>query len=824
MANLADLTIGVGTNLSKFTAGMREIPKKGGEAVDGIVQKFKAMAPKLEAAAKAGAALAGAALVVGATEGLEREALGDKLAAQLRLSEADSKVAGKIAGGLYGDAYGESLEQVNDAVAGIVGGSLAELGDTAAVERLSRKALDAASAFDGDLTDGIARASALVESGLAGNADEAFDLIIASSQKVAPALRDELGDATKEYSKHFADLGISGTDALGLLSSASDQFTLDKTGDAIKELTIRATDMSTSTVEAFGKLAGIDVSGIDTSTEQGKQAMDALSTTASVMSGRLLAGGDEARGAFDQIVDGLLSIEDPTEQANTAIALFGTPIEDLGTTKIPDFLASLDDMGGGLGDVAGRADELGETLNDNGKVRIEGYKRRFEGMLAEVTNAPGILGDAAVAIGGIGTVLAPLGPAIGVAGVVFKDQLSSMASAAGRSLGRMVKAVAKGSAKMVATIVRTSAKMLASIVRTSAKMVASMAKATAAMARTVVVEGAKMAASVVRTSAMFVAKYAFMAAQAALNAVKIAASWVIAMGPIAIAIALVVGLVAVIVKNWDTIKAATGKVWDWISEKTSAVFGAIVDVITSVWDRITGAIRSAQETVKSIIGTAWDFVVGAVKRYVDLLLTIYVKIPQRIVSALGNLATLLVQKGKDTINGLRDGITTAWDTLVKWVVGVRALIVKKIGDFGRLLLGAGKALMEGLLEGIRKGWEKVTGFVGGMADGIRNLKGPIPYDRTVLVDNGLALMFGLERGMQEGMRGVLATAGGIAGQIEGAIRPGGTIGLSVAAEGSASSSSGRGGGGGLVIEHAEFGDRSVVRDLDLWARSRTAGV
>lgn len=775
MTNLADLTIGVSSTLNKFEAGMRKIPAKAGEAADGVVSKFRSMAPQLEAVAKAGAVAAGAAIVVGATEGLEREALGDKLAAQLRLTEGESKVAGKIAGGLYSDAYGESLEQVNEAVGGIVGGNLAKLGDTEAVERLSRKALDLAATFDGDVSDGVARASALIDSGLAKDADEAFDLIIASSQKVAPALRDELGDATKEYSKHFADLGISGSDALGLLSSASDQFTLDKTGDAIKELSIRATDMSTATVDAFAQIAGIDVSKIDTSTEQGKQAMEALTTTAGEMSGRLLAGGETARGAFDQIVDGLLSIEDPTAQANAAIALFGTPVEDLGTAKIPDFLASLDDMGGGLGDVAGRADELGDTLNSNGKTRIEGFKRKFEGMLAKVTDAPGIFGDVAVAAGGIGTVLAPIGPQLSVAGIVFKDQLSSMASTAGSKIGGMVK--------------------------------------------TVVVGGGKMAATMVKTAATFVARYAFMAAQAAWNAARIAASWIIAMGPIAIAIALVVGLVAVVVKNWDTIKAVTGKVWDWISEKTSAVFGVIVDVVTSVWDRITGVISDAQETVKSIIGAAWDFVVGAVGRYVDLMLTIYVKIPQRIVSALGDLGGLLVQKGRDVIDGMRKGITAGWDLVSSWLRGVRVKIVEKLGDLGRLLLNAGKALMKGLLEGIKKGWDAVTGFVGGMAGKIADLKGPLPYDRKVLVDNGKALMFGLERGMQVGLGDVLATAGGIAGQIEGAIRPGGSaLGMSVNGSGPGSSR------GGLHIEHATFGDRAVVRDLDLWTRSQSAGV
>lgn len=802
MANLADLTVSVGTKLGEFTAGMRRIPEKAGEAADGVVGKFRQMAPKLEAAAKAGAVAAGAAIVVGATEGLEREALGDKLAAQLRLSESDSKAAGKIAGDIYGKAYGESLGQVNEAVAGVVGGGLAELGDTAAVERLTTKALDLAATFDGDVTDGVARASALIDSGLAGDADEAFDLIIASSQKVTPALRDELGDATKEYSKHFADLGFSGSEALGLLSSASDQFTLDKTGDAIKELSIRATDMSTATVDAFAKIAGIDVSAIDTSTDEGKEAMQSLTTTAETMSNRLLAGGDSARGAFDQIVDGLLAIQDPTEQANAAIALFGTPLEDLGTAQIPGFLESLDGMGGGLGDVAGRADELGDTLNSNGKTRVESFKRKFEGMLAQVTEAPGILGDAAVAVGGIGQVLEPIGPAVAGAGYIFREQLGSMAKAAGSGMGKAAKAVASGASSAVVGLLRWTL-------------------AGATWAAQMVAQGARAAASMVRTAAQFAAKYAFMAAQAAANAARMAASWIVAMGPVGWVIAAVVALVAVIVKNWDTIKEWTGKAWDWVAEKTSAVFGAVVDFVRDVWDRITGHIRTAVDTVRNVVSSAWEAVVGAVRRYVDLMLTIYVKIPQRIMSALGDLAGLLVGKGRDTINGMRNGVTSAWGLLKSWLGNMGQRVLTGIGNLGRTLYNAGRDLLQGLIDGIGslagKVVDAVTNPIGTAVDAGKSLLG-IKSPSKVFAEIGENVGAGFVLGMSGVERDVANAARSLTGAALGdAIRPAVSVGVTADDHGSSSR-------GGLVIEHAEFGDRAVVRDLDLWARSKTAGV
>lgn len=783
MANLADLTVGVGARLSEFNAGMRKVPEKAGEAARGAVDKFEQMAPKLAAAAKAGAVAAGAALVVGATEGLEREALGDKLAGQLRLSESESKAAGKIAGGLYGDAYGESLEQVNEAVAGVVGGDLAKLGDTAAVERLTTKALDLAATFDGDVTDATSRAGVLMRTGLAKDADEAFDLIVAGAQQVSPELRDELGDATREYSKHFADLGLSGTEALGLLASADDQFTLDKTGDALKELSIRSTDMSKSSVEAFYAM------GLD----------------ATKMTDRILAGGDSARGAFDEIVDGLLAMENPTERANAAIALFGTPLEDLGTAQIPEFLKSLDTMGTGLEDVAGRSDELGETLASNGQRSVDKFARKVEGMLAKVTEAPGILGDAAVAVGGLGQALEPLGPAVAAAGIVFKDQLSSMASSAGKSTGRAAKSVAKGAKSAVAALGRWVA-------------------AGAAWAAQMVMQAGRAVASMAVTAAQFAAHYARMAAQAMANAARIAASWLIAMGPIGAVIAVVVGLVAVIIKNWDTIKAVTAKVWDWISSKTSAVFGAIVDFVSDVWDRITGHIRTAVETVQNIVSSAWEAVVGAVRRYVELMLTIYVKIPQRILSALGNLAGLLVQKGRDTIDGLREGVTKAWSLLKSWLGNMGQRVLTGIGDLGRTLYNAGRDLLEGLIDGIEavagKVVDAVTNPIGTAIDAGKSLLG-ISSPSKVFAEMGVNVGEGFVLGMAGAENDVANAARNLTGAAVGdAIRPAVSVGVTA----DDSSSSSRAGSRGLVIEHAEFGDRDVVRDLDLWTRSQTAGV
>lgn len=330
---------------------------KVGDSADDVGGKLEGLSTK----AKVGfAGVAGAAALAGAAVGdaffsaLDIGKGEDKLAAQLGLSPEQSAAFGKAAGDLYADAYGDSMGQVNEALGAVqstIGDALGPADD--ALSTASAHALDLASAFDIDVTDAVNRAGSLLSQGLAADADEAFDLVTASMQRMSPALRDELGEATTEYGRFFSGFGISGAEMLDLFSQADDKFALDKTGDAIKELSIRATDMSASSVDAY----------------------EAAGLNADKMAAKILAGGEDAREGLGEIIEGLLDIKDPVKQANAAIGLFGTPLEDLGTSEIPAFLESLSTMGSGLGDVAGAADRMGTTLNDNAATKIEMFKR-----------------------------------------------------------------------------------------------------------------------------------------------------------------------------------------------------------------------------------------------------------------------------------------------------------------------------------------------------------------------------------------------------------------------------------------------------------------
>lgn len=352
-------------------------------AKDKATAAVKGAAKAIGAAAATAGAAGAAALAAGYVGGLESEAASDRVAASLGLSPGQAEAVAGAAGKVFAGAYAGSMQEASTAVEAVVSSIDGMRGASEqALADMTIKATNFAGAMQVDVADATSTVGVLMKSGLATDANQAFDLITAASQKVPAALRQDLLDTTSEYSKHFAGMGFSGEQAMGVLAAASQQgaIGIDKAGDAIKEFQIRSTDMSASTTAAY-KTIGMD---------------------AQTMANRILAGGDSAQKATQDIAKGLLGIKDPAERANTAIALFGTPMEDLSADQIPAFLQSLASADSGLGNVKGAADAMGATLNDNGKARIDSMRNSMTLWTQEMASTDGALGTAAAGVTAFG--------------------------------------------------------------------------------------------------------------------------------------------------------------------------------------------------------------------------------------------------------------------------------------------------------------------------------------------------------------------------------------------------------------------------------------
>lgn len=350
-SNLQKTISGVTAVIDRQTASLKRATKQQEQLakVRAQYERTQGLAGSMAGSGAAGLAT-GSGILYGATRmaapQIAAEQQGALIAAQMGKGAAEAAKYAQVIRDIREAGLGEDMTAVGTAVAA-VNSTLQQFGavSDAQLDSATRKAINFATAMGGDVAEHVQTVGILMQNGLAKSSDDAFDLITAGYQRVSMQMRGELPEILHEYSTHFRGMGFSGKEAMNLLVSmaAQGKFALDKTGDAIKEFSIRGSDMSKASKEAY----------------------DTLGLSAETMSAAIAGGGDGARKALQQTTKALLAIQDPATRANTAIALFGTPVEDLAIDQIPAFLAALGGTADNLGNVGGAADQLGRTLNDN---------------------------------------------------------------------------------------------------------------------------------------------------------------------------------------------------------------------------------------------------------------------------------------------------------------------------------------------------------------------------------------------------------------------------------------------------------------------------
>ena len=330
-----------------------------GKAFDNMGDK------KWQIAGAAAGVAAGTALAAGMLAAANTEKLNAKLSASLGLTKPQSAEAGKAAGALYADNYGTSMEDVTTATEGVMSSIKGmKNASSADIQDVTKDVLNLATAFEVDTGRAAQIVGQMITSGVAVDAKQATDLLAGTLASVPKNVREDIMDAVDEYSPFMATLGIKGEEAMGILATASEKgmYGIDKTGDALKEFTIRSTDMSKATGVAY----------------------EALGMNQADMSAKLLAGGDTAKQAFGEIIAGLQTIDDPVAQSQAALALFGTPLEDLSVNEIPKFLGSIDPMGDKFDSLKGKAGELDTTLNAGAKNGWGAFQRAGETAMSAI--------------------------------------------------------------------------------------------------------------------------------------------------------------------------------------------------------------------------------------------------------------------------------------------------------------------------------------------------------------------------------------------------------------------------------------------------------
>ena len=242
-----------------------------------------------------------------------------------------------------------------------------------------------------------------------------------------------------------------------------------------------------------------------------------------------------------------------------------------------------------------------------------------------------------------------------------------------------------------------------------------------------------------------------------------------------------VGILKGVAPVLQVIAEWVGKVIGWFGSLGSAGSG-LSSFMKSAWDGIKTSITFAKDVIgiaingiksffnglivagnvlKSGLTTAWEGIKSAIN-IVKNAISIAINGIKSFFTGLKSAGDSLKSGISSAWNSMRDAISSVAEKIKSIIDKVKSWF-NSLGDIS--LFGAGKAILDGFLSGLKSAYSKVQDFVGGIAGWIKAHKGPISYDKKLLIPAGKAMMQGLNNGIVENFKEVKTNVSKIASNI-----------------------------------------------------------
>ncbi|MFB8772095.1 phage tail tape measure protein [Streptomyces broussonetiae] len=670
-----------------------------GQGADGAVAEATGRLEKLKTAgaavgAVAGAAI-GAALMSAMSDAMDQSRITGRLGAQLGATPAEAQRYGKIAGQLYADAVTEDFQGAADAISAVMRAGIAPPDATEAqLKRLATGVSDLSSTFELDLGQTANAVGQAIKTGIAKDGTDALNVFTAGLQKMGPRA-DDLMDTFNEYSVQFQRLGLDAKTATGLMSQGmkAGARDTDVVADALKEFTLEGVMGSERIVSGF----------------------KAIGLNADEMVKKISKGGPDAAEALQETLDTLREMEDPVKRDAAAAELFGTKSEDMQKALLAlDPSTAVD----ALGQVGGKADEMGNSLRDNAGTRVEAFKRGLQQGLVN------FLGNEVIpALSSVKQTLGTLWDDAGKGGKEGADRVVAFLGLIGQRLAQK----AKEMAPQVINGLISAGQQVAAWIMANPEQIMKGTLLVGVISSVFIALPALVAAALAASATLMVVGFVDKLIAATREKVpewwNSFTSWVSSKASEAPAVFNVLGTA---IGGWF------GGLWArYVSGPVSRQWSSWESSVRALPGRSTAALGSLGSSLANTSSAAWGRFQSAAAAKGNEFLGWVRGLPGRIVSSVGNLGSLLTSQGRNVVEGLWSGIQsmTGWLTsqLTSWAKSaVPGPIAKALGiaSPSKVTKAQGRWIARGLIEGLTGSSQQIKAASTKVADIIRDSLAP----------------------------------------------------------------------------------------------------
>lgn len=231
----------------------------------------------------------------------------------------------------------------------------------------------------------------------------------------------------------------------------------------------------------------------------------------------------------------------------------------------------------------------------------------------------------------------------------------------------------------------------------------------------------------------------------------------------------------------ETIGGLIPKVIEFFTQNFPAILQAGADIILNLVNGIRTNLPAIAESIKTVVVNILTTLVQNLPTFVakgvEIISNLIAGILQAIPDVLATITKLAFDLIAEILKMIPDIIDAGFEIMGSLAIGFLEAISDVLSAIGEIkdnilnsvkninLVEAGKSIINGFVSGLQSAWESGKKFIGGIGSWIAKNKGPISYDRKLLIPAGKAIMGGLNKGLVDNFKDVKSSVTSFAAQI-----------------------------------------------------------